>query len=97
MYTYKTVDGYAYVFVDSPVKDIVILETFPDKQVPEDLTKIRVVGLVIKPEGSGVVEVDSELVGESTAENLSGSGHFLLHNTIILLLFGSSLQSLPRE
>jgi tetrahydromethanopterin S-methyltransferase subunit F len=58
-----------------PVKDIVVLETFAHKEVTEELAKIRVVGLVIETERSAVVEVNSGLVGEATAQNLGRSRH----------------------
>lgn len=84
-----------YVFVDRPVKDVVVLESFTDKQVAEDLPEVRVVGLVVEAERPGVVEVNGKLVGEATAEDLSGSGHLFLHNAVVFLLLGSSLESLP--
>jgi hypothetical protein len=36
------------VFVDGPVKDIVVLERFADKEVAENLAQIGVVGLVVE-------------------------------------------------
>jgi hypothetical protein len=86
-----------YVFVDSPIEDVIVLETLTDEQISEDLAKVRVVRLIIKPQRTGVVKVDSKFVRETTAENFGRSGHFLLHNTIILLLLCSSLQALPRQ
>ena len=85
------------VLVDSPVKDVVVLEALADEEVAEDLAEVRVVGLVVKAKRAGVVEVDGELVREATAENLGGSGHLLLHNTVVLLLLGGSLQTLPGQ
>jgi hypothetical protein len=58
-----------------PVKDVVVLESLADKEVSEQFTEVRVIGLVIESERSAVVEVDSELVGECAAENLGRSGH----------------------
>jgi len=84
-------DGQAYVFVDSPVENVVVLESLPDKKIPKDLAEVRVIGFVVKPQRAGVIEVYGELIGESTAENFGGSGHFLLHNSIVLLLFSGSL------
>ncbi len=83
------------VLVDGPVKDIVILESFTNEEVTEDLAEVRVIRLVIKTERTSVVEIDGEFVGEATAEHLGGSGHLLLHDTVIFLLLGSGLQSLP--
>src|SRR5690606_7979736 len=39
-----------YVFVDGPVKDVVVLESFADKQVAENLAEIRIVWLVVEAE-----------------------------------------------
>lgn len=89
--------GILLVLVDGPIEDIVILETLTDEEIAEDLSEVRVVRLVIKAEGTSVVEVDGKLVGETSAENLSGSCHLLLHDAVILLLLGSSLETLPWE
>src|SRR5690606_30453616 len=83
------------VFVDGPVKDIVVLESLTDKQITEDLANIGIVRRVVEAERTSVVEVDGKLVGEAPAENLGGSGHLLLHDTVVLLLLGGSLQALP--
>mgnify|MGYP000942238230 CR=1 FL=1 len=85
------------VLVDGPIEDVVILEAFTDEQITEDLAEVRVVGLVVKAKRASVVEVDGELVGEATAENLGGGGHLLLHDAVVLLLLGSRLKTLPRE
>lgn len=83
------------VLVHSPVENVVVLEALADKEVAEDLAEVAVVGLVVEAQGSGVVEVDGELVGEATAEDLGRSGHLLLHDAVVLLLLRSSLQTLP--
>lgn len=87
--------GVLLVLVDGPVEDIVVLEALTDEEVTEDLAEVAVVRLVVEAERAGVVEIDGELVGESTAENLGGGGHLLLHDAVVLLLLGSSLESLP--
>lgn len=89
--------GILLVLVDGPIEDIVILETLTDEEITEDLSEVRVIRLVIKAEGTSVVEVDGELVGEASAQNLGGSCHLLLHDAVILLLLGSSLETLPWE
>lgn len=85
------------LLLNGPVKDVVVLESFPDKEITEELSKVRVVGLVIESERTAVVEVDGKLVGEATAENFGRCGHLLLHNSVVLLLLGSSLETLPGE
>ena len=61
--------------LDGPVKDIVVLEAFADKQVAEELAEVRVVGLVVEAERTAVVEIDCELVGEAAAEDFGGGRH----------------------
>ena len=88
--------GVLLILIDSPVKDIVVLEPFTHKKVTEDLSKIRIIWLVIEAKGTGVVEVDGELIRESAAKDLGGRGHLLFHDTVVLLLLSCSLESLPR-
>jgi len=88
--------GVLLVFVDGPVENIVVLEGLANKEVSEYLAEIGIVRLVIEAKRACVIEVDGKLVGESTAENLSRSGHLLLHDSVILLFLGGSLESLPR-
>ena len=85
------------ILVHSPIEDVVVLEGFTNEQITEDLSEVGVVRLVVETEGTGVVEIDGELVRESSAENLSWSGHLLLHDTVVLLLLSSSLETLPWE
>ena len=89
--------GVLLVLVDGPIEDIVVLESLANKEITEDLAKVRVVGLIVETEGASVVEVDGKLVGEATAEDFGGSCHLLLHDAVVLLLLGSSLQALPWE
>jgi hypothetical protein len=83
------------IFVDGPVEDVVVLETLTNEEVSEDLTEVAVIGLVIEAEGSSIVQVDGKLVREATAKDLGRCGHLLLHDAVVLLLLGSSLQTLP--
>jgi hypothetical protein len=83
--------------LNAPVKDIVVLVAFADKKVPEEFAQVRVIRLVVEAEGTSVVQEDSELVGESATEKISGSSHFLLHDAVVLLLLGGSLEALPRK
>lgn len=96
-----------------PVKDIVVLESLPNKQVTEELAEIRVVRLVVESKRAAIVEIDGKFMGETSTQDFGRSGHFcrrqsaledilctsltLLHNAVILLLLGSSLQTLPRK
>jgi hypothetical protein len=87
--------GVLLVLVDGPVEDVVVLEALTNEEVAEDLAKIGVVGLVVEAERTGVVQVDGELVGEAATEDLSGGGHLLLHNAVVLLFLSSRLKTLP--
>jgi len=89
--------GVLLVLVHGPVEDVVVLESFADEKITEDLAEVRVVRLVIEAQGAGVVEIDGELVGESTAEDLGWGRHLLLHDAVVLLLLGRRLEALPRE
>jgi hypothetical protein len=83
--------------LDAPVEDIVVLVSLAHKEIAEELAQVRVVGLVVEAQGARVVEEDAELVGEATTEEVRGSGHLLLHDAVVLLLLGSSLEPLPRQ
>lgn len=83
--------------LDRPVKHVVVLVALANEKVAEKLAKVGVVGLVVKAKGSTVVEVEPELVGEAAAEELGRRRHLLLHDAIVLLLLGGSLEALPRE
>ena len=61
---------------DRPIKHVVVLEALPDKEISEELAQVRIIGLVVETEGAGVIEVDSEFVGERAGEDLGGSRHF---------------------
>jgi hypothetical protein len=83
--------------LNTPVEDVVVLIAFTDEQVPEELAEVRVIGFVIEAESAGIVQEDTKLVGETTAEQVGRSGHLLLHDAVVLLLLGSSLETLPWE
>jgi hypothetical protein len=83
------------VLVDGPVEDVIVLEGLANEEITEDLAEVRIIGLVVEAERTGVVQVDGEFVGETTAQDLGRGGHLLLHNAVVLLLLGSSLQTLP--
>ena len=72
----------------------VLLLTFPYKKVTEDLAQVGVVRLVVKAEGPAVLEVGAEFQWEAFAQELDGRGHLLLTDLLVLLLLGSSFQSL---
>jgi hypothetical protein len=81
----------------APVKDVIVLVPFTNEEIPKELPQVRVIRLVVEPQGPSVVQEDGELVGEATAEKIGRGGHLLLHNPVVLLFLGSSLETLPRE
>lgn len=81
----------------APVEDVVVLVALTNKQVAEELAKVRVVRLVVEAKRPGVVQKDAELVGETTAQEVGRSGHLLLHDPVVLLLLGRSLEALPGQ
>jgi hypothetical protein len=81
----------------APVEDVVILIAFANEEVTEELAKVGIVRLVIEAQCPGVVQEDTKFVGEATAKEISGGGHLLLHDTVILLLLGGSFEALPRQ
>lgn len=81
--------------LDTPVEDVVVLIAFTDEEVTEELAEVRVVGLVVEAESTSVVEEDAKFVGEASAEQIGGGGHLLLHDTVVLLLLGGCLETLP--
>lgn len=85
------------VLVDGPIEDVIVLETLTDEEITEDLAEVRVIRLVIESEGTCVVEIDGKFVGEAAAEDFRWGCHLLLHDSVVLLLLGSSLQTLPWE
>lgn len=82
---------------DAPVKDIVVLVSFTDHDVGEELAKVGIVGLIIEAEAAGVVDEDVELEREAVAEKLGRGRHLLFHDTIVLLLLGGGSQTLPGQ
>ena len=81
----------------APIEDVIVLEPFTNKEVTEQLPQVRVIGFVIETKCARVVEEDAELRGEAAAEEIGGRGHLLLHDSVVLLLLGSSLLTLPGE
>ncbi len=67
------------------------------ESLSKELAEIVVVGGVFEAEVADVREVLAELLGEAFAEVLDGGGLLLLTNLFVLLLVGSSLETLPRQ
>ena len=81
--------------LDTPVEYVIVLVPFTDEEIPEELPQVRVIGLVVEPQGSGVVQKDGELVWEATTEKIGGGGHLLFHDPVVLLFLCGSFEALP--
>jgi hypothetical protein len=86
---------YLYGYLYGPIEDIVVLKTLTNEEITEDLSEVDVIRLVIEAEGMSVVEVNGKLVGQAMAKDFGTGGHFLKHDAVILMLGGSSLETLP--
>lgn len=85
------------VTLDTPVENIVVLVALANKEVSEELAEVRIIGLVVKAKSTGVVQKYAKFIGKATAKEIGRCGHLLLHDTVILLLFSSGLETLPGE
>lgn len=83
------------VFVDGPIEHIIVLEGLAHEEITEDLAEVRVVGLIVEAEITGIVQICAEFVGKVSAESLGWRRHLLLHDTVVFLLLGCGLESLP--
>lgn len=83
--------------MNTPVEYVIVLVPFTDEEIPEKFPQVRIVRLVVEPQGTSVVQEDGKLVGEATAEKVRGCGHLLLHDPVILLLLCGGLETLPGE
>ena len=59
----------------------------------EEFANVRIVRFVIKAEHVSAFKEDANFVGETTAEEISGGGHLLLHDVIILQLLVAALSA----
>lgn len=83
--------------LDAPVKYVIVLVSFTDEEIPEELPQVRVIRLVVESQGPSVVQENGKLVREATAEKIGGCGHLFLHDPVVLLLLGGGLETLPGE
>mmetsp|Transcript_16937 Transcript_16937/g.33938 ORF Transcript_16937/g.33938 Transcript_16937/m.33938 type:complete len:319 (+) Transcript_16937:608-1564(+) len=85
------------ILEDGPVKDIIVLETLPNKEIAEKLSQVPIIRLIVETERAHVVQVSSELLRETFAQLLHGSAHLLFRDLLIFLLLVRSAQALPRQ
>jgi hypothetical protein len=63
----------------------------------KELSKVVVIRGVLETQVADICQILREFLGEALAEILDSSGLLLLTNLLVLLLVGSSLQTLPGE
>mmetsp|Transcript_10209 Transcript_10209/g.27873 ORF Transcript_10209/g.27873 Transcript_10209/m.27873 type:complete len:271 (+) Transcript_10209:176-988(+) len=85
------------ILQDCPVEHIVPNEPLSYEQIPEQLSQVGVVWLVVEPQTPRVLEVDDKLCRKPLAERLCWRRHLLLRDFLVLLLFRRCLQTLPRQ
>lgn len=85
------------VALNTPIKDIIILIAFTNEKITEKLAEIGIIRLIIETESASIIQEDAKLVGEATTKEVSWSSHLFFHYTVIFLLLGRSLETLPRK
>ena len=80
-----------------PVVDVIKLVVLLLHDVPEKLTEMRIVRLILKSQIFYVVHVLGELEGESLAELLDGGLHLFFHDSLVLILLIVSFEIHPGE
>jgi hypothetical protein len=85
-----------YHVLNGPIKHVVVLKALPVKELFEQTLQVSVVGAIFEAQTSAILEIRPELRGVPFAQLLSAGGHFAVHDTLILLLLGVGLQTLPR-
>lgn len=85
------------VALNTPIKDVIILIAFTNKEIAEKLAEVGVIRLIIETESASIIQEDAKLVGETTTKEVSWSSHLFFHYTVVFLLLGCSLETLPRK
>ena len=81
---------------NTPIKDIVILVAFTNKEITEEFAQIGIVRLIVEAKSTSVIQEDAKLGGAPTTQDIRGSGHLLLQDTIVVpFLHRSSRETLP--
>ena len=83
------------IMPNTPIKDIVILVALAKKEITKEFAQIGIIRPLIEAKSTSVIQEDAKLGRESTTQDICGSGHLLLHDTIVHLLLRSSLETLP--
>jgi hypothetical protein len=82
---------------DGPIKHVVILKSLAIKELLKKSFEVCVVRSVFESQGSTVLKIGAELCWVSLAQLFGAGAHLSVHDAFVLLFFGVSLESLPRE
>jgi len=83
--------------LNGPIEHVVVLEALTVKELFEKPLQVSVVGAIFEAQTSAILEIRTEFRGVTLAQLLGASGHFAVHNPLVLLLLSVGLQTLPRE
>ena len=82
---------------DSPVKPVVCRISLTEEEVPIQPSEILVIWLVVKSQGSTVVEVSSKLHGKVFAQKFNRSAQLFFCDLVVLFFFSVGFQTLPGQ
>ena len=81
--------------LEDPVILVVIVVTTLVHQILEYFAHVIVVGSLLELQISAVLQVSVEFFWETSGERLNGRRHLLVLDTVVLVVFVFTLQSLP--
>ena len=81
----------------SPVENVIVLESFANKEVPEGFAEVSITRLVPKAKRVDVMEIACKFFGKPITEFLDTRRPFLPQYKLIFLLLPWTLKPLPRE
>ena len=80
---------------DCPIKPVVCRVSLTEEEVPIQPSEILVIWLVVKSQGSTVVEVGRKLHREVFAEEFHRSAQLLFGDLVVLFFLSVGFQALP--
>lgn len=90
--------GVSSCLLNDPVVLLIVFDALLTGKVPEDFSEDLIVRFFVEAKLTTVIEVLSELIWKSSRQLFNSSGHLLLEDQLILVLFvhlGMCLQPLP--
>ena len=82
---------------NTPIQDVVMSVALTNKEMTKEVAQVGIVRLIIEAKSTGVIQENTKLGRESMTQEIRGSGHLLLQDTIVLFRRRSSLETLPRK